>query len=269
LQGAQPMAVSAQTSSILDAITGLLERARSILFITGAGISADSGLPTYRGVGGLYERTATDDGLPIEEALSGEMLAIRPDITWKYLIQIEESCRGARPNAAHRAIACLESHLGHVLVFTQNVDGLHRQAGSRDLIEIHGNLQQLACTVCSYQEAVSDFAGRAIPPLCPHCGAVLRPRVVLFGEALPEAGLERFIEAFERGFDMVFTIGTSSIFPYITQPVVLAAANGIPTVEINPSRTPLSDIVDYYLPMGAAAAMTALMARLGIDLDPG
>lgn len=248
----------------LDAVAGHLGQARRALFITGAGISADSGLPTYRGVGGLYASEATADGLRIEEALSGEVFALRPDITWKYLIQIEESCRGAQPNVAHRAIAWLERHLDRVMVFTQNVDGLHRAAGSGEIVEIHGNLQELACTACSHQEAVADMSGREIPPRCPVCGAVLRPKVVLFGEALPEDQLDRFIDAFQEGFDIVFSIGTSSVFPYIVQPVVLAAASGIPTVEINPLRTQLSDIVDFHIPLGAAEAMTGIVRRLGI-----
>ena len=242
-----------------------MRTARSALFITGAGISADSGLPTYRGVGGLYNDEETADGLRIEEALSGEVFSIRPDITWKYLIQIEENCRGALPNAAHRAIACLESQLDRVMVFTQNVDGLHRLAGSQEIIEIHGNLQELKCTACDHAELSPDFSGREVPPLCPLCGAVLRPKVVLFGEALPEVALDNFIDALQAGFDIVFSIGTSSVFPYITQPVVFAADSGISTVEINPAETQLSDIVDYYLPLGAAEAMTALMERLGLD----
>lgn len=251
----------------LDAVAAHLSTARSALFITGAGISADSGLPTYRGVGGLYNGVVTDEGLSIEEALSGEVFSLRPDITWKYLIQIERNCRGAQPNAAHKAIACLERNLDQVLVFTQNVDGLHRQAGSMGLIEIHGNLQALRCTGCKHEEPSPDFAGREVPPRCPACGAVLRPKVVLFGEALPEAELDRFIEALQHGFDIVFSIGTSSVFPYITQPVVFAASAGIPTVEINPAATQLSELVDYYLPLGAAEAMTAILDRLGIDPD--
>lgn len=91
-----------------------LKRARRVLFITGAGISADSGLPTYRGVGGLYNEGGTEDGLPIEQALSGEVFATKPGITWKYLLQIEQNCRGAQPNAAHRLIAALEKHIPYV-----------------------------------------------------------------------------------------------------------------------------------------------------------
>ena len=246
----------------LDQIAHELAAANSVLFITGAGISADSGLPTYRGVGGLYNSETTAEGLSIEDALSGEVFAIRPDITWKYIAQIEENCRGAVPNAAHLAIAELETLLSRVMVFTQNVDGLHRQAGSRDVVEIHGNLQELLCIDCAFEETVTDLAGRELPPLCPKCRGILRPKVVLFGEALPEAAMDHFLDAMEDGFDMVFTIGTSGVFPYIAEPVVWAAQAGIPTVEINPVRTRLSASVDHYLPLGAAEAMQAIMTRL-------
>lgn len=246
----------------LDEVAKLLSEAGSALFITGAGISADSGLPTYRGVGGLYNGDETEDGLAIEEALSGHVFSIRPDITWKYLAQIEENCRGAQPNAAHLAIVELEKYLPRVMVFTQNVDGLHRQAGSRDIVEIHGNLQELICTACDFEETVADLSGHQLPPLCPSCGSVLRPKVVLFGESLPADEMDRFLDALETGFDIIFTIGTSGVFPYIAEPVMWASRVGIPTVEINPIQTRLSSSVEYHLALGAAEAMTAIMRRL-------
>ena len=250
------------TLTAIDRIARRLAAARRVLFITGAGISADSGLPTYRGVGGLYNDEATEDGLPIELALSGDVFAIRPDITWKYLAQIERNCRGALPNSAHRAIAALDQLMTRVVVFTQNVDGLHRKAGSSDLIEIHGNLHELVCTACDHDETVEDLAGRALPPRCPACGGILRPNVVLFGEVLPAGAMRRFSDALEDGIDMLFTIGTSGVFPYIAEPVVWAARAGIPTVEINPVQTRLTPFVEHHLPLGAAAAMTAIMAAL-------
>ncbi len=253
------------TDTVIAEIASRLRQARRALFITGAGISADSGLPTYRGVGGLYDRELTAEGIRIEEALSGELFATWPEITWKYLIEIEQNCRGARPNAAHRAIARLEAHLERVMVFTQNVDGLHRAAGSTDVVEIHGNLQGLTCTVCGYRESTDDLTGREIPPRCPVCRGILRPNVVLFGEALPNDEMERFIAAFQEGFDIVFSIGTSSIFPYIVEPVILAARQGIPTVEINPARTQLSEIVEFYVPLGAADAMSRILEAFGLD----
>ncbi|HJW24334.1 MAG TPA: NAD-dependent deacylase [Rhodocyclaceae bacterium] len=257
------MGFSAETEAALAAVAAHLAGAGRVLFITGAGISADSGLPTYRGIGGLYNGQATEDGLRIEDALSGEVFAQRPDITWKYLAQIEHNCRDAGPNGAHYAIARLEEERPGVLVLTQNVDGLHRRAGSRNVIEIHGDLHHLACTACDWRATVDSLEGWPIPPTCPECGEVVRPQVVLFGEALPMAAVTRLYDELDRGFDLVFSIGTSSIFPYIAQPVVWAAQAGIPTVEINPARTVLSDIVEYRLPLGAAAAMEAIMERLG------
>lgn len=245
----------------INQIAARLDRAQRVLFITGAGISADSGLPTYRGVGGLYNGNDTEDGMPIEDALSGDVFAAQPEVTWKYLLQIERNCRGAEPNAAHRFIAALERRLSGVLVLTQNVDGLHRQAGSRNLIEIHGGLRNLHCTICDFGTIGQDYAQLAMPPRCPHCSAIVRPDIVLFGEALPAGAIDRLFAEMQRGFDMVFIIGTSAVFPYISQPVEWAAQCGIPTVEINPVRTHLSEIVDFQLPLGAVGAMNAIAAR--------
>ena len=171
------------TEDTIERIAQLLAQSRRVLFVTGAGISADSGLPTYRGVAGLYEDKETEDGLPIEVALSGDVFALRPDITWKYLAQIERNCRGAKPNAAHRAIAELEKRLPFVQVFTQNVDGLHRTAGSRNLIEVHGNLHELHCTAMRVPEHRGEPGGLEHPTAVSGVRSVLRPDIVLFGEA--------------------------------------------------------------------------------------
>jgi NAD-dependent deacetylase len=251
-----------ETDTVIARIAAQLDTAQRVLFVTGAGISADSGLPTYRGVGGLYNSNDTEDGIAIEDALSGDVFARRPDITWKYLLQIEQNCRGAEPNAAHRFIAALEDRLSGVLVLTQNVDGLHRKAGSRKLIEIHGGLHQLRCTACDFENIVQDYVEITIPPRCSRCGFVVRPDIVLFGEQLPPGAIDHLYAEMQQGFDMVFIIGTSAVFPYISQPVQWAAQSDITTVEINPTRTHLSDIVDFYLPLGASAAMAGIAAKM-------
>lgn len=239
-----------------------LRGAYRVLFITGAGVSADSGLPTYRGVGGLYNDGETEEGLSIEDALSGECFAVRPDITWKYLAQIQRNCRGVEPNAAHLAIADLERSL-EVVILTQNIDGLHLRAGSSNVIEIHGTLDERYCQHCGTE---ADAGAPDSPPRCSECGEIVRPKVVLFGEALPNEATERLYEVLEQGFDMVFVIGTTAVFPYVVEPVVQALRAGIPTVEINPTRTKLSDHVRYYIPTGAAEAMTAICELLVEDL---
>ena len=236
-------------------VAAKLRLARRVLFVTGAGISADSGLPTYRGVGGLYNDQATEEGLSIEDALSGECLGIRPEITWKYLAQVERNCHGVLPNAAHNAIAALERD-SEVVVLTQNIDGLHLKAGSSNVIEIHGTLEERYCAHCG---SPADAGDSCMPPRCRHCGQVVRPRVVLFGEMLPQTAISRLHEELARGFDMVFVIGTTAVFPYIAEPVLQAVRAGIPTVEINPARTRLSEQVKYYVPARAATALPEII----------
>ena len=239
-----------------------LAKSRSVLFITGAGISADSGLPTYRGIGGLYEQESTADGLPIEAALSGAMFQRDPSLTWKYIHQIESACRGAGPNLAHRVIAELESRFDRVWTLTQNVDGLHKAAGAKNVIDIHGDVHLLVCTRCGHRWQVQSYAGLSIPPSCPECDSLVRPEVVLFGEMLPVDRVRALQEQLMRGFDAVFSIGTTSVFPYIAEPVLDARRRGGLTVEINPGVSEVSHIVNYRLRMGAAEAMGALAGAL-------
>ncbi|TKD05038.1 NAD-dependent deacylase [Polyangium fumosum] len=236
----------------------LIAEAQSALFITGAGISAASGIPTYRGVGGLYGDRGTDEGMPIEKALSGPMFRRSPELTWKYIHQIEQACRGAAPNAAHVALSRLEARLPRSWVLTQNVDGFHRAAGSRNVIDIHGDIHRLHCTGCTFTEVVQDYAHLAPCPRCTSCEEVLRPDVVLFGEMLPMAKLEVLQRELDRGFDVVVSVGTSSLFPYIAEPVLDAARHGTPTIEVNPEPTVISHAVALRLPMGAVEALEGI-----------
>ena len=252
-----------QAVHIADAVVAALAGARRVLAITGAGISADSGLPTYRGIGGLYDGAYTEDGIAIEEALSGEMMRTRPALCWKYIHQIESSCRGAQPNAAHVALATLQDRYQRFTVLTQNIDGFHRVAGSRDVIEIHGSVQELYCTRCGAERRVTDYAGLEIPPACARCGGLERPRVVLFGEMLPEYALARLQAVLDQGVDVVLSIGTTSVFPYIAGPVALAARAGIPTIEINPGETEVSHLVRHRIRARAAQVLPELLRRLG------
>jgi NAD-dependent deacetylase len=247
---------------VIEAVAGVVHRARSALFVTGAGLSADSGLPTYRGVGGLYHDKATEDGLPIEAVLSGEMLAKKPELTWKHIHEIELACRGARPNRGHEVLAQLQERIPRVVVFTQNVDGFHRQAGSQNVIEIHGDVRALRCTRCPWRDRVVDFSHLTLPPKCPECRALVRPDVVLFGEPLPAEPFTRLENELAQGFDVVFAIGTTALFPYIARPILLAKSEGKPTVEINPGHTDLSDLVDFRIKAGAKAALRALWLAL-------
>jgi NAD-dependent deacetylase len=183
------------------------------------------------------------------------MLAARPEITWQFLLELERPTREAIPNRGHHVIAEMEGYFDAVWTLTQNVDGLHRCAGSRQVVDVHGDLHDLACTRCDHGERVPDYAGLNLPPRCPRCQGPLRPGVVLFGEELPEEKLARLWSEFEAGFDLVFSIGTSSLFPYIVAPVLLARGSGIPTVEINPESTAATSRVDVKIAGGAAEAL--------------
>jgi NAD-dependent protein deacetylase/lipoamidase len=155
----------------------------------------------------------------------------------------------------------MERHFPRVWTLTQNVDGFHRAAGSRNVIPIHGELHEIRCTKCSHRFTVSDYAGLPDLPRCEHCTAVLRPAVVLFGESLPEGGLGELKRQLREGFDIVFSIGTTSMFPYIAYPVELALQREKPTVEINPSTTRVSELVTYRLALGASVALEAIWVR--------
>jgi NAD-dependent deacetylase len=246
--------------AVVEEAGSLLRRARRVLVITGAGISADSGLPTYRGIGGLYETDLTEDALPIEVALSGQMLRARPAVTWKYLSQVESACRGARPNAAHYALARMANGFRRFTVLTQNIDGFHRDAGQEHLIEIHGNVHELYCTECLREWWVQDYAHLQPPPRCEDCRGPVRPRVVLFGEALPPVAIEQLENAMAEGVDLVMSIGTTSVFPYISGPVVQAARMGLPTIEINPGESEVSSVVSVRIPERAATVLPRLQA---------
>jgi len=241
--------------SLIQEVAVLLKHSKSILFITGSGISADSGLPTYRGIGGLYDDKVTEDGIPVEMALAGDMLATKPEVTWKYLSHIEKNCRNATFNKAHEIIAEMDNNFDRVWVLTQNIDGFHYQAGSKNVIDIHGDLHRIACTVCKWRKTIKDFTEINIPPHCPECDAIARPDVVFFGEMLPEDKLNTLQREIDRGFDIYFSIGTTSIFSYIRHPMAVAEHLGKPTIEINPGKTEISDWVSIKIPLGAAEAL--------------
>ena len=250
------MAINIAESANIRKIIELLKGCQSIFFITGAGISADSGLPTYRGIGGLYNDKATEEGIPIETALAGETLQNHPEITWKYLSQIEKNCRQAKFNRAHQVIAEMERYFKRVWVLTQNIDGFHSAAGSKNVIEIHGNMRKLRCMKCRWRAKVKDYSQiTQIPPLCPECKGVVRPEVVFFGEMLPEYECQVLSEELTQGFDIYFSIGTTSVFSYIQQPIIEAKLLKRPTIEINPAHTEVSGLVDIKINLGAAEVL--------------
>lgn len=255
------MNLGPQEKEKIDCIVSLLKKSKSILFISGAGISADSGLPTYRGIGGLYNDESTEEGVPIEIALSGETIRKNPALTWKYLKQIEEKCRNAKFNRAHEIIASAQDYFERVWVLTQNIDGFHHAAGSANVIDIHGDMHKLFCPRCGWQATVKDYSKLSVPPDCPLCGRIVRPEVVFFGEQLPYKQTQVLYRELKKGFDIYFSIGTTSVFPYIQEPIFQAKSNKRPTIEINPTDTEISHIVDIKLPLKSAEALEAIWEK--------
>jgi NAD-dependent deacetylase len=258
------MALTDHHRRLIDQVARILRAEHRLLFITGAGLSADSGLPTYRGVAGLYSDDGrTPEGWRVEEVNSGTMMKIRPEVTWNSLRRVVSACEGATFNRGHQVIAEMQSHFRDVWVFTQNVDGFHTSAGSRQVIDIHGDIHHLICSRsrCTWKDTVTEFSHLAELPRCPFCNSVIRPNIVLFDEYLPVEKLSRLDREREIGFDIVFSVGTSSLFPYIIEPIEDAKERGIPTVEINPGETEVSDLIDFKIRAGAAESLDALWTR--------
>jgi len=255
-------ALSLDDERAVDSIVQAMSRARRLLFITGAGMSADSGLPTYRGRDGIYRTQQTTlHGLSIEQALSGPMLRTRPEITWHYLLELEKTSRHAAPNRGHHVLAEMDDYFDAVWIVTQNVDGLHQRAGSRNVLDMHGSLHALECMRCGQQTTTPDYSKLTLPPRCSECEGPIRPQVVLFEEELPYDKFSRLWCEFGAGFDLIFSIGTSSMFEYIVEPVLVGRQMGITTVEINPETTSISSEVDIKIGAGAATVLASIWER--------
>jgi NAD-dependent deacetylase len=252
----------------IDKAAQALTGAERILIITGAGLSADSGLPTYRGLGGLYNGE-TADGLPIEVALSGPTLRRDPALCWKYLAEIGRACLQAEPNAGHVAIAELQRCKPGAWVLTQNIDGFHRRAGSpsQRLIEIHGQLAPLSCMACGKVDGRSLplVLNQPLPPRCPTCDGVLRPAVVLFEEMLPETALAALQQQVQAGFDAVLVVGTTASFGYILEPVWRVHQAGGSVIEVNLQPTEISPLADVLLQGRAADVLSQLFRHISSD----
>ncbi|HIB64484.1 MAG TPA: NAD-dependent deacylase [Phycisphaerales bacterium] len=205
------------------------ERYKKIVFLTGAGISKASGLPTYRGKGGVWTTENVED-IGTKEAMEKDSLKI-----WRAYVPRHRKVLEAKPNAAHQAIADLQKRLGEkawVCVLTQNVDGLHQAAGTESVIEAHGSLRRLRCTECSIKpwEITEDLTDE--PPPCPDCGAPARFDIVLFNEPVdPMLGLQAL--AFLGDCDLYITVGTSGLVAPASQLIDIADEAGARTVFVN------------------------------------
>jgi NAD-dependent deacetylase len=236
-----------------DLISALSDSYRTVV-LTGSGISAESGVPTFREAQtGLWER------FDPQELATPEAFARDPRLVWDWYAWRRKLVAEARPNPGHVAIAEMQHLVQNLTLVTQNVDGLHQRAGSRDVIELHGNIRRTKCPVEG--TTVDDYDESESPPLCPSCGAPLRPDVVWFGEMLPAEAIEAASEA-ALGADVFLSVGTSSlVYPAAGLPFE-AVENGATLVEVNPETTPLTPRADYALHGPAGDVLPRLIREL-------
>lgn len=213
-------------------------QAESVCVLTGAGISAESGVPTFRGGG----HSAVWKGMLFDEISSARMVRENLAEVWEWFDYRRGVLQNCEPNPAHTALAKWEKHFGEFTLITQNVDGLHTRAGSQNLIEVHGNINRSRCVNCSELFQMEAEFVKHEPTNCTECGGNVRPDVVLFGEMLPTGAYEKAC-----GCDIFFVVGTSAlVYPAALLPEA-AKQNGAYLVEINPEETPLSVYCDESL----------------------
>jgi NAD-dependent deacetylase len=240
--------------ALLDQLSG----AAHVAVLTGAGISAESGVPTFREAQtGLWARYDP------EQLATPEAFQNTPQLVWDWYAWRRRLVAGVAPNPAHFALAEMARRVPRLTLITQNVDGLHQRAGSQDVIELHGNIARLKCFDCNSPVAASEIdeqeASRAVPH-CTYCHGLLRPDVVWFGEMLPAGALNRAFAA-ARSCDLFFSIGTAALVQPAASLPSQAFSQGTPTVEINPMSTPLTPAMTYVLPGPAGVVLPRLVAE--------
>jgi NAD-dependent deacetylase len=238
-------------------LTTILRTAERVTIMTGAGISAESGVPTFRDAQtGLWAKYD-----PMELA-TPEAFRRNPKLVWEWYAWRRELIANTRPNAGHMALAQLEQQIPNLTLITQNIDGLHRAAGSANPIELHGNITRTKCfedgRIISRWPETTD-----VPPRCPECGGYLRPDVVWFTETLPPDALSQAIHA-SQNCDLFFSIGTSALVQPAASLAHEAQHSGAALVEINLEPTPLTRYADFALHGPAGTILPALLKNLAL-----
>ena len=229
-----------------------LRKAERVAALTGAGVSQESGLRTFRDARtGLWSQYKPND------LASPEAFARDPKLVWDWYAWRREAIKGVRPNHGHYALVKMAHHVLDFNLITQNVDGLHRMAGSPQVIELHGNIQRVKCSSCGQQAEAWDEAGGDVPR-CESCGGLLRPDVVWFGESLPRTELEAAVKA-ARTCHVFFSIGTSGLVQPAASLAYAAHNRGAVVVEVNAEPTPLTPKVDYPLHGKSGEILPALV----------
>lgn len=223
---------------------------RKIVFVTGAGISQESGIPTFRGKDGLWRNY---DAMKLATI---EAFYDNPKLIWEWYNERRMNIFQAQPNPGHEAIAELEKY-AEVVVLTQNIDGLHQKSGSSRVLELHGSIVKIKCSVCDYKEEVLTEISE-LPPLC-KCGNILRPDVVWFGESLPQDVWQDAIN-FANNCDLMIIAGTSLVVSPANTLPIYAKQNNATLVEINPEETEMSEEMDVTIRNTSAESIPKLVS---------
>ncbi len=223
----------------IDELKKIITNSNRVTVLTGAGISAESGVPTFRGAGGIWQNyQVTDVATP-------QAFARDPELVWEFYNWRRKLVSKVTFNPGHKALVELENHVNDFTLITQNVDGLHREAGSRRLLEIHGNLWEVRCTRCGLL-TMNKSKDMGQLPKCTECGGLLRPNVVWFGESLDPDILNKSVEA-AKNCELMLIIGTSGVVQPAASLAFQAKAAGAVVAEINIERTPQSGQMDFVL----------------------
>lgn len=238
----------------VEAAARLLIGAKSAIFFTGAGVSKESGIPTFRDA-----QTGLWANYDPEELATPTAFRRNPNLVWQWYDERRKKLTEVQPNPGHYAIAEFQNLISKVVVVTQNVDGLHKEAGSRSVIELHGNIREFFCFDRRHECPAENVPlGLKAAPKC-HCGSLIRPAVVWFHEALPEDALERTQSEILQT-SVLFVVGTSSLVQPAASLPALAMKNSIPVVEINPDETPLSHRADLVIRSSSGKAVPEILA---------
>lgn len=240
-------------------LIGLIERQGGVVVLTGAGVSQESGIATFRDAGGLWE------GVDPASVATPRAFAADPEFVWRFYDARRARAASAQPNPAHHAIAALEATGRPFLLATQNVDGLHERAGSRAIVRLHGSLWRLRCTSCGDEHEDLRPAIVPLPPRCASCRGLLRPGVVWFEEPLLVLDFARAERAC-RSAELVLVVGTSSLVHPAAALPAAALASGAYVVEVNPETTPLSSAAGEHLAGPAGVVLPALLAAAKIPM---
>jgi NAD-dependent deacetylase len=235
----------------------LLGRDIPVAILTGAGISAESGVPTFRGEHGLWKKFKP------EELANVDAFLRNPDLVWGWYQHRREVINDVEPNPGHYALARMEKSISDFTLITQNIDGLHRRSGSQNILELHGNIQRNKCIKCGRMfEELPDENSEKVPECV--CGGMIRPDVVWFGEMLPQQVIRDAFKAAERSA-VFFSIGTSAVVQPAASLPVAAKQSGAYLVEVNVERTPLTYVADEFFEGKSGEILPQLVEECGLS----